>query len=65
MSATKLKKNRRRYKVDYNLRKKGNTIVTRKRFVTKRAKVVTEIEKKWLLELVDLGYCVGDGLFTD
>lgn len=57
-------KQRRKYRLHYNLRRKGNTVVAREKWVTKRAKEVSEIEKKWLGELVDLGYCVGDGLFT-
>lgn len=57
------KKLRRKYKLHYNLRKKGNTVVTNKRWVTKRAKEVSSIEKKWLTELINFGYCVGDGLF--
>ena len=57
-------KQRRRYKLHHNLRIKGNTVVAREKLVTKRAKEVSEIEKKWLRELVAMGYCVGDGLFT-
>lgn len=58
------KQKRRKYRLHYNLRRKGNTVVTRQRWVTKRAKQVSEIEDKWLSELVGFGYCVGDGLFT-
>ena len=57
-------KQRRRYKLHYNLRRKGNKVVTRERWVTKRAKQVSKIEYKWLNELINMGYCVGDGLFT-
>ena len=57
-------KQRRKYKLHFNLRRKGNTVVAREKFVTKRAKEVSGIEKKWLAELVGFGYCVGDGLFT-
>lgn len=60
----KQKQRRRRYKLHYNLRRKGNEVVTRQKFVTKRAKVVSKIEQQWLEELVGFGYCVGDGLFT-
>lgn len=55
---------KRRYRLHYNLRKKGNEVETSIRLVTKRAKVVTDIENKWLRELVDFGYSCGDGLFT-
>ena len=58
------KQQRRKYKLHYNLRRKGNEVVSRERWVTKRAKEVSEIEKKWLSELVNFGYCVSDGLFT-
>lgn len=57
-------KQRRKYKLHYNLRRKGNEVVTREKMVTKRAKEVSPIEKKWLSELIDFGYCVCDGLFT-
>lgn len=59
-----VRERRRRYRLHYNLRKKGNSVVTREKFVTKRAKIVSDIEQKWLVELVSYGYCVGDGLFT-
>lgn len=58
------KQQRRKYKLHYNLRKKGNEVVARERWVMKRAKEVSPIEKKWLTELVSFGYCVSDGLFT-
>lgn len=54
---------RRRYKLHYNLRRKGNEVQARTKMVTKRAGEVTAIELKWLRELVSYGYCVGDGLF--
>lgn len=57
-------KQRRKYKLHYNLRRKGNDVVAREKFVTKRAKEVSPIENKWLTELVGFGYCVCDGLFT-
>ena len=57
-------KTRRKYKLHYNLRRKGNMVVTSQKWVTKRAKEVSDIENKWLSELVNFGYCVGDGLFT-
>lgn len=61
---TTKQKQRRLYKLLYNLKKKGNEVVSREKSVTKRAKIVSEIETKWLGELVALGYAVGDGLFT-
>lgn len=58
------KQQRRKYKLHHNLRRKGNTVVAPERWVIKRAKEVSEIEKKWLAELLGFGYCVCDGLFT-
>lgn len=65
MQKTVTKKQKTRmYKLHYNLKRRGNTVVARKRMVIKRALVVTTIEQKWLIELIDFGYCVCDGLFT-
>lgn len=58
------KQQRRKYKLHYNLRRAGNEVIARERWITKRAKEVSGTEKRWLAELVNLGYCVGDGLFT-
>ena len=58
------KQKRRMYKLHSNLRKKGNTVTSRQRLVTKRAKQVSDIEFKWLNELIAFDYCVCDGLFT-
>ncbi len=55
---------RRKYRLHYNLKKKGNRVVAREKLVTKRAKEVTPVEQRWLMELVGYGYCVGDDLFT-
>lgn len=52
---------RRMYTLHRNLCKKGNDVETKQKFVTKRAKVLSEIEQKWCNELVNYGYCVGDG----
>lgn len=51
-------KQRLKYRLHYNLRRKGNTVVAREKFVTKRAKEVSEIEKRWLSEpyLVKIGF---------
>ena len=58
------KKLRRRYTLHYNLRKRGNTVNTKEMWVEKRAREVSSIENKWLKELMNLGYCVSDALFT-
>jgi len=58
------KSKRRRYRLHYNLKKKGNDVNARKRMITKRAKQVSDIEQKWLNELIGQQYCVCDGLFT-
>ncbi|MDR0871853.1 MAG: hypothetical protein LBN27_00090 [Prevotellaceae bacterium] len=59
---TTAKKNRL-YKLHYQLRKRGNTVVARQRFVTKRAEAVSKQEEKWLRELVVAGYGVCDKIF--
>ena len=53
------------YKLHYKLRKRGNEIITRERLVTKRAKEVSPIEKKWLSELIKAGYAICDYLFYE
>lgn len=55
---------RRMYRLHYNLRKRGNKVDGRGRTVVKRAKVVSEIEHKWLSELIDFCYCVRDDMFA-
>ncbi len=55
---------RRLYKLHYNLRKKGNTLSTRERWVVKRAVEVSPIEQRWLTELIGRGYCVSDDMFA-
>lgn len=59
-----LKEQIRRYKLHYNLRKKGNKVDARQRTVIRRAKVLTEKEEKWCKELLRMGYAVGNQLFT-
>lgn len=59
-----LKEQNRRYKLHYNLRKKGNKVDARHRTVIRRAKVLTEKEKKWCKELLRIGYAVGNQLFA-
>jgi hypothetical protein len=53
------------YKLHANLRKKGNTVTTSQRMVTKRAITLSEIELKWINELISFDYCVCDGLFSE
>ena len=62
MKTTKQK--RRQYKLHYNLRCKGNTVNARERTIFKRAKQLTEVETKWLKELLAFGYGIMDGIFT-
>jgi hypothetical protein len=61
---TTQQQNRRRYRLHYELKKKGNRISARERTVERRAKIVTEIESKWLGELIAFGYGVYDGIFA-
>ncbi len=56
---------RRKYKLHYNLRKKGNTVITKERMVIKQKKEVTEIESKRLNELIAFGYGITESLFTN
>lgn len=56
---------RRRYKLHYNLRKRGNQVDARERSVIRRAKTLSDIEEKWCKELISQGYLVGNGLFTN
>jgi len=58
------KQKRRQYKLHYNLRCKGNTVIARERMVFKRAKQLTDVETKWLKELLAFGYGIMDGIFT-
>ena len=59
------KQQRRRYRIYHNLKKKGNTTAPRGRTVTKRARIVSDIEQQWLCELIDAGYCVCDPMFEN
>ena len=52
------------YRLHYNLRRKGNKVVTGERSVYKRAKQLTEIESKWIKELLLFGYGISDWLFS-
>ncbi len=56
---------RRKYKLHYNLRKKGNIVITKERMVVKRLKETTEIENRWLNELIDFGYGITESLFAN
>jgi hypothetical protein len=58
------KQQRRRYRLHYNLRRKGNTVIARERTVIKRAKQVSDTEFKWLKELLTFGYGIMDNIFT-
>lgn len=58
------KQKKRLYRIHYKLRKKGNKVNARQRRVIKRAVVVSDIEQRWLSELIHFQYCVSDGLFT-
>jgi hypothetical protein len=58
------KQKRRLYRLHYNLRRRGNSVKTRERTVTKRAKEVTDTEWRWLHELSAAGYGIMDGIFN-
>ena len=53
-----------RYRLHYNLKKKGNKVNTKLRMITKRNIDVSPIEKKWLNMLISYGYCVCNDMFT-
>ena len=50
------KSKRRRYWLHCSLRRKGNTVIARKRTVIKREKQLTDVETGWLKELLAYGY---------
>lgn len=58
-----LKKQRRRYKLHYLLRKLGNKVIAQKKTVTKRQFELSDIENKYLAELAGYGYGICDKLF--
>lgn len=58
------KEKRRRYRLHYNLRSRGNQVDARAKSVTRRAKTLPAIEEKWCGELTRKGYLVGNGIFT-
>lgn len=58
------KQQRRLYKLHYNLRRKGNTLIAREKTLFKRAKLLTDVENKWIAELLPFGYGIMDGIFT-
>jgi len=61
---TTAKQKHRMYRLHYNLKKKGNTVIARERMVFKRAKQLTDRENSWLGELLSFGYGIMDGIFT-
>lgn len=54
----------RLYKLHYLLRKKGNEVNVKDRTVYRRAKLLPAIEEKWMKELIENGYMVGNNLFA-
>ena len=54
----------RLYKLHYLLRKRGNEVNARNRTVYRRAKSLPSIEEKWMKELIENGYMVGNNLFA-
>jgi hypothetical protein len=58
-----LKRQRRRYKLHYLLRKLGNSVVATKKTIIKRQTELSEIEMKYLVELAGYGYGICDKLF--
>jgi len=59
-----IKQKRRRYRLHYNLRRKGNTVIARERTVFKRANQLSDIESGWIGELLSLGYGISAEIFT-
>ncbi len=58
------KQQRRKYKLHYNLRKRGHRVVMKERMVVKCEREVSNIENKWLNELIAFGYGVCDDMFA-
>jgi hypothetical protein len=58
-----LKRKNRRYRIHYQLKKAGNIVMARSMSVTKRDRELSNIENKYLVELVGYGYAVCDKLF--
>ena len=58
-------KQRRLYKLHYQLRRRGNKVNAREKFITKRAKEVSAIEQKYIAELVANQYGVCDQMFEE
>lgn len=54
----------RLYKLHYLLRKRGNEVNVKDRTVYRRAKLLPAIEEKWMKELIENGYMVGNNLFA-
>ena len=55
---------RRKYRLHYNLRRKGNVVITREKMIYRRAKQLSDVESGWVRELLAAGYGVMDGLFS-
>lgn len=55
----------KKYYLHYKLRKKGNTVLTFKKEVEKRANVLSTIEQKWLEILIGNGYGIRNGMFNE
>jgi hypothetical protein len=55
---------RRMYKLHYTLKKRGHRVIARSRLVIKKERTLSEIEQKWISELIKFGYGVCDDLFT-
>jgi len=56
---------RRLYKLHYQLRRRGNKVNAREKFITKRAKEITAIEQKYIAELAANQYGVCDPMFSE
>ena len=54
----------RLYKLHYLLRKKGNEVNVKDRTVYRRAKLLPAIEEKWMKELIENVYMVGDKIYN-
>ncbi len=58
------KQQRRIYHLQYQLKRRRNTVRRKEKMVVKRAIDITPIETAWLAELVNVGYGVCDDLFA-
>ncbi|MFV0377805.1 MAG: hypothetical protein ACK5JD_10960 [Mangrovibacterium sp.] len=56
-------RNKTRYHIHFNLRKKGHTVITSERVVIKHNHSLSEAEERWIRKLYAMGYGITTSLF--